>query len=100
MSPASARRSLTIDTPVSVQVFPPRHWNRRAPSFDEDFGHSIRTDHEGLARGHGAEELHDDVAVVGESLDEVLHALLRSILVADTSLAQEGERRRAGGATG
>src|SRR5438876_2865200 len=29
--------------------------------------------HEGLAGSHGAEELHDDVAVVGQALDQVLH---------------------------
>ena len=32
--------SLQID-PVKQQVA--AHWGRRAPNFDEDFGHSIRT---------------------------------------------------------
>src|SRR5207249_1725022 len=38
-------------------------------SYRKDVAH-----HEELARGHGAEDLHDDVAVVGQALDEVLHA--------------------------
>jgi len=29
------------------------HWNRRAPSFDEDFGHSIRTAAERAAWDRG-----------------------------------------------
>jgi len=38
--------SLQID-PVKQQVA--AHWGRRAPNFDEDFGHSIRTDAERAA---------------------------------------------------
>jgi 2-polyprenyl-3-methyl-5-hydroxy-6-metoxy-1,4-benzoquinol methylase len=35
-----ARRS---DPPDVVKQQVAAHWNRRAPGFDEDFGHSIRT---------------------------------------------------------
>src|SRR5207244_11034587 len=41
---------------------------------------------EGEVQEHGAEELHDDVAVVGQALDAVLHALLGGILGADTGV--------------
>src|SRR5215467_8284720 len=35
--------SMTSDHPDRVKQQVATHWNRRAPSFDDDFGHSIRT---------------------------------------------------------
>ena len=47
MAPRSKSSSASRPDPVKQQVA--AHWDRRAPTFDEDFGHSIRTPDERAA---------------------------------------------------
>jgi ubiquinone/menaquinone biosynthesis C-methylase UbiE len=47
MAPRSRSSSASSPDPVKAQVA--AHWDRRAPTFDEDFGHSIRTPDERAA---------------------------------------------------
>jgi ubiquinone/menaquinone biosynthesis C-methylase UbiE len=47
MAPRSKSSSASRPDPVKEQVA--AHWDRRAPTFDEDFGHSIRTPDERAA---------------------------------------------------
>jgi len=47
MAPRSRSSSASSPDPVKQQVA--AHWDRRAPTFDEDFGHSIRTSDERAA---------------------------------------------------
>jgi ubiquinone/menaquinone biosynthesis C-methylase UbiE len=47
MAPRSKSSSASSPDPVKEQVA--AHWDRRAPTFDEDFGHSIRTSDERAA---------------------------------------------------